>query len=91
MLFFIKLLLKPEHYYIGVRSGMADKIIRVSARPPPRFTSSTDFTLWMKRFQLYCEEAQISKERLARELVSLLEDEPFCQPTGINILPIVVH
>ena len=53
------------------------RIVRVSSRPPPRFSATTDFVLWMKRFTLYTEEALIPQAKLARELVSLLEDEPF--------------
>ena len=52
------------------------RIVRVSSQPPPRFSATTDFVLWMKRFTLYTEEALIPQAKLARELVSLLEDEP---------------
>ena len=50
---------------------------RFSARPPAKFTSSTDFNLWIQRFELYVDEAGIPPEKRAREILSLLEDEPF--------------
>ena len=53
------------------------RIVRVSSRPQLRFSATTDFVLWMKRFTLYTEEALIPQAKLARELISLLEDEPF--------------
>ena len=50
---------------------------RFSARPPPRFATGTDFSLWIKRVELYFQEAGIPEEKKGAELVSLLEDEPF--------------
>ena len=50
---------------------------RCSARPPAKFSATTDFNLWIQRFQLYLEEAEIPADKRARELVSLLEDGPF--------------
>ena len=50
---------------------------RFSARPPPRFATGTDFSLWIKRVELYFQEAGLPEEKKGAELVSLLEDEPF--------------
>ena len=50
---------------------------RFSARPPPRFATGTDFSLWIKRVELYIQEAGLPEEKKGAELVSLLEDEPF--------------
>ena len=36
-----------------------------------------DFGLWLKRFELYAKRAALPKEQWTRELVPLLEDEPF--------------
>ena len=68
--------------YIGVRSGMTEpererRPTRFSARPPPRFATGTDFSLWIKRVELYIQEAGLPEEKKGAELVSLLEDEPF--------------
>eukprot|EP00731_Ephydatia_muelleri_P003528 Em0001g3528a len=50
---------------------------RFSARPPPRFATGTDFSLWIKRVELYIQEAGLPEVKKGAELVSLLEDEPF--------------
>ena len=68
--------------YIGVRSGMTEpererRPTRFSARPPPRFATGTDFSLWIKRVELYIQEAGLPEEKKGAELVSLLEDELF--------------
>ena len=44
---------------------------RFSARPPARFTSLTDFNLWIHRFELYVDEAGIPPEKQAREILSM--------------------
>ena len=46
-------------------------------RPPSRFASGGDFELWLKRFALYAKRAAFPREQWTRELVPLLEDEPF--------------
>ncbi|KAL5515817.1 hypothetical protein EMCRGX_G001039 [Ephydatia muelleri] len=46
---------------------------RFSARPPPRFATGTDFSLWIKRVELYIQEAGLPEEKKGAELVSLLE------------------
>ena len=51
--------------------------IRVSARPPGKFAPNVDFNLWIQRFELYLEEAEVPAEKRARELISSLEDGPF--------------
>ena len=53
------------------------RIVRVSARPPPKFSAAADFTLWIQRFEIYLSEAEIPAAKRARELLSLLEDGPF--------------
>ena len=55
----------------------ASATVRVSARPPAKFSSTSDFTLWIQRFELYLSEANVPAGKRARELVSLLDDEPF--------------
>ncbi len=51
--------------------------MRMSARSPAKFSSAGDFNLWIRRFEIYLAEAAIPGEKRARELLSLLEDEPF--------------
>ena len=53
-------------------------VVPVSKRPPGRYSSGMDFTLWLQRFELYhVAEAGIERGKQAKELLSLLEDEPF--------------
>ena len=56
---------------------MAERVVRVSARPPQKFSASNDFALWLKRFNLYLEEAEVPREKRAKELLSLLDDTAF--------------
>ena len=65
--------------YTGVRSGieMDAALLRMSQRPPPRFSVGTDLILWLSRFELYVRLAKIPKEQVTGELLSLLDDEPF--------------
>ena len=51
--------------------------MQVCARPPSKFSATTDFNLWIQRFELYLKEAEIPVDKRARELVSLLEDGLF--------------
>ena len=57
--------------------GDEKKTARFSVRPPARFVSGTDFTLWIQRVELYMKEAEIPDENKGQELVSLLEDDAF--------------
>ena len=52
-------------------------VVRMSARPPIKFSSASDFSLWIRRFEIYLTEAGIPSDKRAKELLSLLEDEPF--------------
>ena len=54
-----------------------EETVRMSMRPPLRFASGGDFELWLKRFELYANRAVFPREQWTRELVPLLEDEPF--------------
>ena len=60
--------------------------LRMCARPPARFAAGADFTLWITRFEMYATEADIPAEKLTKELLSLLEDEPFrtAQQLGVK-------
>ena len=53
------------------------RAVRMSLRPPARFTEKTDFALWIRRFERYVVEAKIPEEKRTGELFPLLEDEPF--------------
>ncbi len=52
-------------------------VVRMSARPPSKFSTSTDFSLWIQRFEIYLTEAGIPAEKRAKELLSLLDDASF--------------
>ena len=51
--------------------------VRMSMRPPARFSATSDLALWLRRFELYAHQARISTEQWVAELLSLLDDEPF--------------
>ena len=51
--------------------------VRMSMRPPSRFAAGGGFELWLKRFELYAKRAAFPKEQWTKELIPLLEDEPF--------------
>ena len=73
--------------YSGVRSAMADdeegehaeptRFVRVSRRPPPRYTASSDLELWLKRFELYVRQIGLPEDQWAAELLPLLDDTAF--------------
>lgn len=49
-----------------------------AVRPPAKFAIGVDFTLWCKRFELYCTRAEIIPEAdLGKEFLALIEDGPF--------------
>ena len=53
------------------------QVVRMSRRPPPRFSEKTDLPLWLMRFELYVRQVKIPEDQWTCELVSLLEDAPF--------------
>ena len=53
------------------------RVVRMGLRPPPRFSPNGDWELWMSRFELYVMQANISEDLWTKELLTLLEDEPF--------------
>ena len=55
----------------------AQPIVRMSLRPPARFSPGSDLDLWLKRFEKYVEQTKIPQEQWTGELLPLLEDEPF--------------
>ena len=67
----------------GVRSGMVAPgqelrmLVRFSARPPSKFTTGADFNLWIRRVDLYFEEADVPVAKRARELLALLDDASY--------------
>ena len=79
--------------YSGVRSGMATpqegdaedplssresvRAVRMSLRPPVRFSAMGDLALWLTRFEMYVRRAGIPEDQWTSELLPLLEDEPF--------------
>ena len=45
-----------------------------------------DFVLWVQRFELYLEEAEVPPAKRVRELVSLLDDRPFRYVSQLGLL-----
>jgi len=67
--------------------SLADhRVVRVSARPPSKFSATADFALWIQRFEIYLSEAEIPPEKRARELLSLLDDGPFRIVTQLGLV-----
>ena len=56
---------------------MDTTLLRMSQRPPPRFSTGTDLVLWLSRFELYVRLAKIPEDQVTGELLSLLDDGPF--------------
>eukprot|EP00731_Ephydatia_muelleri_P035359 Em0116g11a len=50
--------------------------VRMSVRPPAKFTEKTDWSLWISRFERYVKEARVPDSERVKELLPLLEDEP---------------
>ena len=57
-------------------SGQA-QVVRMSLRPPSRFSAGADLVLWRKRFELYAHQAKITEDQWTGEVLPLLDDEPF--------------
>ena len=55
----------------------AERMVRMSLRPPARLAVGTDFTLWRSRFELYVKQVKLAEDRWVSELLPLLEDELF--------------
>ena len=51
--------------------------VRMCTRPPTWFAAGADSALWIARFEMHADEAEIPPEKWTTELLSLLEDEPF--------------
>ena len=58
-------------------SAAIARVVRMGLRPPPRFPANGDWELWVTRFELYVLQANISEGLWTKELLTLLEDEPF--------------
>ena len=53
------------------------QVVRMTRRPPPRFSEKTDLPLWLTRFEVFVRQVRIPEDQWTCELVSLLEDAPF--------------
>ena len=53
------------------------RAVRISVRPPARFSATSDLALWLRRFELYAQQARIPTKQWVAELLSLLDYEPF--------------
>lgn len=71
----------------GERAVMdSTRFVRMSLRPPTRFAAGTDFKLWLTRFEMYVQQASIAETQKVKELLALLEDEPFRVVTHCGLL-----
>ncbi len=70
----------PDDGVIPRREDTAEpaRFVRVSHRPPPRYTVSSDLDLWLIRFELYVRQASIPENQWVAELLPLLDNEAFC-------------
>ena len=65
----------------------AQQVVRMSLRPPVRFSPGSDFEIWFTRFEMYVKQAKIPEEQWTGELLPLLDDGPFrviCQQGLVN-------
>ncbi len=72
---------KPEEPLAaaGERRVMAERRmpVRMCLRPPARFAAGADLNLWLTRFELYVREAENPEAEWKKDVLPLLEDEPF--------------
>ena len=61
----------------GHGSAPAAQQVRMSLRPPARFSPGCDLELWLRQFEMYIKQAKIPEEQWTGELLPLLDDEPF--------------
>ena len=61
-------------------------IIPVCARPPARYATGADFTLWLQLFELHVAQTGIRESMQGKELLSLREDEPFWIASQIGLV-----
>ena len=55
-------------------------------RPRARYSAGADIELWLTRFELYVRELGIAQNQWTRELLPLLEDEPFRVVTQLGLV-----
>ena len=67
-------------------SSSAAQIVRMSLRPPTRFSPGGDLELWLTHFEMHAKHTNIPEEQWTCELLLLLEDEPFEQ----QLLPLQI-
>ena len=63
----------------GATAVVVERVVRMAPRPPTRFGAKGDWKLWLSS-SLY--PAKIAEDSWTKELLSLLEDEPY---------PVVTH
>ena len=66
-----------EDTHVGEPPAEPTRFVRVSLRPPPRYTASSDLELWLKRFELYVRQTGLHEDQWAAELLPLLDDTAF--------------
>ena len=67
----------PASGSAGTTNVVVERVVRMALRPPPRFGAKGDWKLWLSRFEMYATQAKIAEDSWTKELLSLLEDEPY--------------
>ena len=61
----------------GTTNVVVERVVRMALWLPPRFGAKGDSKLWLSRFEMYATQAKIAEDSWTKELLSLLEDEPY--------------
>ena len=61
----------PHEGATPVRGSDVTRLVRMS------LLTGADFTVWLTKFEMYTQQSDIAEPQRVKELLSLLEDEPF--------------
>ena len=62
------------------------RFIRMSLHSSAKFSPRSDFKLWLTGFEMCVWQAEIAETQKVQELLSLLEDKPFCVVSQQDLL-----
>ncbi len=65
------------HQEIWAREDINRQPLRMSLRPPVRYSTGVVLELWLTRFELYARGAAVPETEWKAELLPLLDDESF--------------
>ena len=75
-----------EDTHVGEPPAEPTRFVRVSLRPPPRYTASSDLELWLKRFELYVRQTGLHEDQWAAELLPLLDEPMRASVTNASLI-----